>query len=450
MRIFVNTNKLTDSPYNGPSDDHFVFDQENIDELVQDIQNGAPTCYLVSGYRGAGKSSFIKKVEYDIKVNNKIIFVHTSFAKYQSKNYLLRKLIRGLYQNLSNEANVKSYSSLKADEESIEKEKRTSVLLETLYEKTFHETVDNLVDQNKKEKQTKIEVNVILFIIFTLTFSLSLSNIIYQWLDNNAIPTIIALLGSLIGAIKTFVDYKTTWTSTTTFSREFQRKSLYDDEIADYHFYNLLDGLKKNGFKVVFVLDELDKVREDEVESLINEMKPYLVSGKATFIVVAGQELYFKHRSSESIDDAILGTLFSRVIHVPLLPIAGFRELFVELVDLKKSKLDNASGLGGYVDYLIFKSKRVPRKFINLIRQEMFWEKNQAFLEINLDKSEFETYSKVVNAIQKIDDQDISVRFYDGTRDYFTMKLFLMGDKILEMDWKDYTFTLDELLKEDE
>src|SRR5690606_2355029 len=57
-----------------------------------------------------------------------------------------------------------------------------------------------------------------------------------------------------------------------------QRKStsadeLYDDEIASYYFEKTLKNLKGSGFKIVFILDELDKVNNTEISNLINEMK---------------------------------------------------------------------------------------------------------------------------------------------------------------------------------
>src|ERR1041385_8119670 len=116
MRLQINPDKLTDSPYKETTKELFLFDSDSVNDLVQDIKFGQPTCYLISGYRGSGKSSFIAKVEDEvineknetsqsgnqskkkndkqlgelnkITPNNKLIFVHTNFARYESRTYL--------------------------------------------------------------------------------------------------------------------------------------------------------------------------------------------------------------------------------------------------------------------------------------------------------------------------------------------------------------------------
>src|SRR5690606_31953378 len=98
MRIPINHSALVDSPYNGDSSLPFQFTSTDTDDLVQDIVNGKPTCYLISGYRGAGKSSFIRKVEIEVKQRDeKSLFVFLNFAKYEERSIVLRKLIRSFY-----------------------------------------------------------------------------------------------------------------------------------------------------------------------------------------------------------------------------------------------------------------------------------------------------------------------------------------------------------------
>lgn len=68
MEILINHRAISDSPYNGRNENIFVSDGgELISQIKQEIINGTPTCFLVSGYRGVGKTSFIQRVEQDIK-----------------------------------------------------------------------------------------------------------------------------------------------------------------------------------------------------------------------------------------------------------------------------------------------------------------------------------------------------------------------------------------------
>src|SRR6266498_2567872 len=103
MKIEINHNLLSDSPLNDKNKPLFTTINKSAGDLIEDIVNGNPTCYLVSGYRGAGKSSFIKQIETEIKKikpldDNEIVFVYTNFSGYSDQTFLLRKLIRGLYQ----------------------------------------------------------------------------------------------------------------------------------------------------------------------------------------------------------------------------------------------------------------------------------------------------------------------------------------------------------------
>ncbi|HMU47867.1 MAG TPA: P-loop NTPase fold protein [Chitinophagaceae bacterium] len=448
MKLYVDVTKLTDSPYSGSNLHPFIFDQANVNELVSDITIGNPTCYLISGYRGAGKSSFVKKVEQSIDAEKKILFVHTSFAKYHSHNFLLRKLIRGLYQTIKKEENQTTYNHLlegevKANEH---EENKTSVLLGELYERTFHDISKSISKQDLNEEEQKISVDLLLFTGFSLVFLLSLSNLIYPWIGMNAIPTVIALIGSAVASVRQFMSISATSTRTETHSKEFNRKTLYDEEISGYHFSNLLIGLSNKEIKVVFVLDELDKVKENEVNDLLNEMKPYLVSGLASFIVVAGQNLFYKYKYSASVDDSILSTLFSRVIHVPLLSAADFNSLFRQLIDKTQHPTEIPdSEYQIFLEYLIFKSKRIPRKFINLIREKIYWEGEKAYLDIDTTIRKYKVCSEIINAIKKIDDEQISVSFSGGSRDYLCMQLFIKAEKILGMDWKNCTFSKENL-----
>jgi len=220
MKLYIDVKKLTDSPYSGTGSHPFIFDQAVVNELVYDITNGKPTCYLISGYRGAGKSSFVRKIQQSIYAEKKVLFVYTSFAKYHSHNHLLRKLIRSLYQTLKKDENAVIYDQLLNSEnaENENQENRTSVLLGELYERTFHEVSNNESKQDKVEEEQKINVDLILFTGFCLAFLLSLSNLIFPWLGSGAIPTIIALIGSAVGSIRQFLTISTTSTRTEAFT----------------------------------------------------------------------------------------------------------------------------------------------------------------------------------------------------------------------------------------
>ena len=67
MRVLIETKNLIDFHYRADTSSIFPFNNDKVNALVYEILYGWPTCYLVSGYRGAGKTSFLKKVEEKCK-----------------------------------------------------------------------------------------------------------------------------------------------------------------------------------------------------------------------------------------------------------------------------------------------------------------------------------------------------------------------------------------------
>ena len=128
-RFLVNASLLRDSPYDQNVDKSWPnFEALNISSLANEIVNGTKTCYLVSGYRGVGKTSFIMRVREKVeelqndkrKIRDALkaarseriqkelkpdkpekipgtLFVLTNFAKYENQKSLLRRMIRDLY-----------------------------------------------------------------------------------------------------------------------------------------------------------------------------------------------------------------------------------------------------------------------------------------------------------------------------------------------------------------
>jgi hypothetical protein len=450
MKVYIDTTKLTDAPFDEKSTYPFSFDDLLIDEIVQDIKCGTPTCYLVSGYRGAGKSSFVKKVEsIACKNNDSILFVHINFTRYKSQDYLLRKLIRAIYQSLVDVKNKTVYENLLKKEKEIKTEEKTDTLLKRLYDQTFEELTNIQQTVDEKAKVKSIEFDYLLFGVFLLTGFVSVCNFFKVLQITDKSLSIFTFGASVIGALTEAFSIKSRKERKKVFTEDFQRKSMYDNEISDFHFNTLLDKFYRNNIKLVFVLDELDKVKPEEVDPLVNEMKPYLVSGKSSFIVVAGQSLFYKYKSAQTEDDAVISTLFSRIIHVPLPSIDSFRNIFDGLIN--KSKRDNppSSDYQLFIDSLIFESKRIPRRFVNLIREKVAWN-DGGCIAFEKDDPEHKLTSAIINSITKVDNDEIAVNFDSGARDYVIMQLFLKAELMLSKRLGNQTFTLSDLFKKEQ
>jgi hypothetical protein len=446
MKIEIDHNVLSDSPLNDKNKSLFSSINKSTNDLIEDIVNGNPTCYLVSGYRGAGKSSFIKQVEAEIQkiqpiLKKEIVFVYTNFSAYNDQTFFLRKLIRGLYHAIKD---LSSFTKLKSDEDTGAIKSKKISLIEQLYDKTFYDTSVNTLNSERKENTSVLTLNwmTILKLIVPLSAVLFFS---LNWIGSffNLEGTFNFLLVALSGilSISGAIEINQTISKSKIAQIDFARKSLYDNEIADYHFLSILSLFQKE-YKIIFVLDELDKVPEERIDNLLNEMKPYLVSGLSGFIVVAGQKLYYKYSSSKRIDDALLSSMFSKFIHIALLSRIEFHLLFRKMMkDGQQLTESEEKSINTYLDFLVFESKRIPRRFINLIRENLVWENGKAFLYVDDFNIKFERYVKANKIIEEIDDKDIATQNFDeAVRDYCVMQLYLKCNTVLNIKKDDFSF----------
>ena len=312
-------------------------------------------------------------------------------------------------------------------------------IIGVLYDRTFFEITDK--QQTKNEIKHKLEAKINLrkvaeaFIkpigYLLVTFVLVL-NYFFYFLNINLIAEIIISIVSGIIGLTELINASYSFSKTLTKKVEFNRKTLYDNEIADFHFHEILKNLTRKKIKVVFVLDELDKVDDVEANKLIKEMKPYLVSGIASFIVVAGQSLYYKYHLANSADDDILSSLFSRIIHIPLFSFKEMQEQFRKLT----SSIDGGGeeSIRPYLDFLTFRSKKIHRRLVNTIRQDLQWQnkdKIEAILKLPENMEKYKDYSKILKIIDKINDTEIEGKYDPPISDYINMQLFIYSERMI-------------------
>jgi len=242
------------------------------------------------------------------------------------------------------------------------------------------------------------------------------------------------MLAAACSGVASFFTLKQSWRKSNTEQTDFSRKTLFDDEIADHYFLTLLRLFCDNSFNIVFVLDEMDKVEKDRRDNLLTEIKPFMLAGYASFIAVAGQSLYYKYRQSHTEDDSILSSIFTKNVHVDLLSRHGFHALFDRLVINSNTENDFNKGLQNqFVDSLIFKSKRLPRKFIQLIRENLQWTGDTSFLQIPETDQQSTVYSKMLDIIGSIEENEIAAEPFEAAeRDYFVMQLLIDCMSILQ------------------
>ncbi|HAT4161732.1 ATP-binding protein [Clostridium perfringens] len=421
MKIKIDSKKINvyDKEYNSNEEDNEIKKQ-----LTQQISNGNNFCFLISGYRGTGKTTFVKTLEENIKEEN-VVFIHLNFSKYEKYSLILRKLIREIYLNLSS-----TNAWNKIDNNLVDN-------IELLYEHTFYEVFRSSNTKKLKEFSVKLEGNYdvksiakpLLPYIAIVLSSLNLSfDIIPQLVKSS---NLLLLIGSILWVGCDLIKLTGVFKKEKTLVEELNRKSLYDDEIAEYHLKNILNGLNSAGIKIVFIFDELDKIEsESEIEQLIADLKPLLLSNLASFFIVSGQKLYYKFIGSSLLDDSIMASIFSKNIHIPLAMNIHLEQLFNYYIEdknyLEKELVKN------YRDSLILNSYRTVRRFINLISQDIVWENNLSYLHINEENKElYKTDSVILNTVAKIIEDNLEdLDYEDGVKDFLTYQLFIWIKKM--------------------
>jgi hypothetical protein len=420
LKIKINNAKLVDSPSSIENDS---FDDIQIKELklmlVSELIHANPSTFLISGYRGVGKTSFVMQLCNSLP--NYFIPVYLNLSKYNGYSVLLKKVIRQIYISYREKVEVRR----------IEDQGMLSEL-ELLYDRTFKEVSfygDNSTKKNFEiTSKTSIAFKNLIPILIFLGATL---NTLLQIVDSTKI-NVLLMIGSFLWIFLENLIYTISWFTSKTKISGKNWKSLYDDEIAEYHVFNTLKRLNETNIKVVVCFDEIDKIREKvEIDKIISELKPMFLSGHANFFVIAGQSLVYELEKSKHLDDQIISSLFSKNIHIPFFGISTLRSFCLGLISQDTDKTDEKIKM--LFDSLILKSGYIPRRLINLIRHKLRWEEDTAFIEIgDEDQDQLQLDAKLLIIIEKIVENDLDALTSDRVElDFYAAQIYIWIFKIL-------------------
>lgn len=470
MKIDVDITKIIDAPI----DNGNYLNNRKMMRLKQELLKGNPTSYLVSGYRGVGKTSFVKTLINELKLEitpnqeqkvmnsdtdtvskkkislfpkksrklsgteqKKKIFIHINIGKYNGFSNLLRSLIREIYWGITNSSedlrkSVKNSNDLYSQ-------------IELIYARTFQEIEFKENYSEKKEKSIDFNLsfnfrNVITRVSTFLLGSLTFINYIKdkKWYSY-VIPATL-LLGMLL-SIEYFKKKNTTSIN------ELNRKTFYDDEVAEFQLTRIISKLNDIGIEFVFVIDELDKIeKEEELYNLISDFKPLILLGKSNFILIFGQKMLYKYLMADNFDNNILSSIFTRNVHIPLLNKNEFERYFINLIGENQYENDLVKK---YLDSKILLSNRVFRKFISSIRNDIrFDENNKTFIELNNDDKIMLTNANISLIVYQVEEEIIEATeevFEEGIRDFLISHLYIAINNMKR--YRRISFGIDDILK---
>lgn len=423
MHLKIDSRKLTDSPFSESNKSAFIFDDDELlNSVVIEITHARPSSFLISGYRGVGKTSFINRIFQ--KVGNDSISANINLAKYEGYPRLIKKLIRHLF--ISFEA---SNLNSKVSDTDLQKE------FKLLYDRTFNDIVSSNIYGSKEEfklsSEAKINIKQLLFSLSFLFLSLlSINSNFFLVKGLNWIAIILSGIW-LAASWRSFASFS----KSSIDSKELSRKSLYDDEIAEHHLFNLLKKLNSKNISVLISFDEIDKLQDvNSAIKILDDIKPLLLSGFANFFIVAGQDLYYEYERSKLKDNEVISTLFSRSIHIPFLNNTTLKGYFLNLLEDRDLKTDMV--VNDFIDALLLTSSRIPRKLVNQIRSKLVWNEPMPFLDIEESKKRHYAYdAKLLSCLTDIMDNQLPLITDSKVQlDFYIAQIFLWLAKMRTHD----------------
>ncbi|MFJ7818996.1 hypothetical protein ACIQYX_24600 [Bacillus toyonensis] len=455
VKIYLDPNFLSDAPKADVEINPLL---ETL-PLKEAILYGPLSCFIVTGYRGVGKTSFInyirektRKEFSDVTQSNpsheykSLLFVNCNFVNGDKKEHILRKLVRQLVTSAQEDEEAAKILDTKPD---LRDE------LKVLYKRTFAQ-VNNMTKETDTDTTTISRTSNLsnTFIIMSIISLALVSNVIWNLILSFDLKYATGVM-AIISILTTVYTYQRSSITENKSQKEIEVKTLYDDEIAETRLIGYIQRLRELGIKVIFTLDELDKIENnDQLDTFIGELKPILISGEATFILIAGQNLYYRLKKTLSVDDAVLPSIVADTYHIPLPKAEYLIQLFSNNICLNET---NNSVYKHYLDSIILKTKRNPRKFINTLRNKVEWDKTQfppkPYIKISSKNAKaFKRDSKILECIERIasnlETGERDLEHPSSQRDFLISQLHILAEQIKAKGIS--PFQLEDLLTLDE
>jgi len=137
---------------------------------------------------------------------------------------------------------------------------------------------------------------------------------------------------------------------------------------------------------LVFVFDELDKVDPDDAEGMLRSLKGLLMTSDATFIFIGGWEFANKWLSRTQPEGDLLYSLFADVIYVPLYTDDELNRLADELI---AASPQNDEDLRNLLEHTKLHCMGTPREFFRQLLRFVRWAEGKPILEVHQEEGLF-------------------------------------------------------------
>lgn len=309
---------------------HFVGRHDEVERLANDILRKDSGAVLVSGARGVGKTSLGYRALQIVREKSKssgerpplVVLLNASQLQNSLEDNIDRAVITGLIRRLY--AAVHEHSDQSTESNALGDD------LRDLYRKAVSSRVEISTERSRASDDstqtadlasTTIQIapslkTLLMGAIGFLAGGLGL----YFW-QTQPWASLVSVAVMIAGMVAVTMTKTTTWKKTSTTTKALEARELYvkDNDIGNLEsdLESVLAVLSKD-FKVVFVVDELDKLIAPDksipeptyVLSVIRGFKNLFTLSPAIFLFITGDEVYGhveQSRQARSVD----GTLFT-------------------------------------------------------------------------------------------------------------------------------------------
>lgn len=440
MKIFLKTN--WDYPPNyekESSGGYFIGRKKEKDKLVDELVRKSSGSILISGSRGVGKTALVyEALKNAISIDKSLIpiIINASQLELYLKEEdvpkaILNNLIRrfyGFFQSRGKKDNKDLEDLIIKVGELYKKAVAKEV---NITEKISNKDISRKNEENKKENIISIAINKYFIFWLLAVFALMLPDIAGYRYINTFLGIIFFILPHInFNFSETINDIKEKFYSNEKVisAEEFYK---HDNSLSniEFEFNELLKSFKNKGFKIVFVIDELDKISttensEEIIFQIIKTYKNLFTLSSALFIFITSEDAY-KTIINEKGKRGQYYTLFNNRIFLTrpnFEDIEKFIEEIINKVEVKagevvtenfvnKLKDEDLKLFKNFKNYLCYISVSDYFELYLIIRDFiLYYENNLPVIEI--DEFSFDLEKRLKSKLQKVIGQIYNLNFF--------------------------------------
>ncbi len=335
----------------------FVGRTDEINDFVTRIEHSAGGSFLITGYRGVGKTSFVNEALSVLRrrMPVPVLEVYVNLARPLTEAELMHLIIRRVYEQLVEKG---LYHSLSPD-------------LQQQITLAYQRTSANVIRKVSEGWERSSELGVSGLTFFKLPIT----------------PKLNAKKSRTINFETSFLAYddKAAEHDVTTIARSLAL-GITQKQNGWRGFWRRLRGVAPSSvrMKIIFVFDEMDKLDDQaepgaksEVEKMLTGLKNLFTTSGICFLFIAGKDLHERWLRDVSRGDSIFESVFSYDKYLPCMwaNVDTLCEQFIS-AEGNSSPADpqSSSCFENFKHYLRFKGRGIPRRIIRSFNEIVAWQ----------------------------------------------------------------------------